>query len=312
MAVPDYQTLMLPLLKCAATGEVNSRDCMAKLADEFSLTDEDRAQLLPSGRQTLFYNRLQWAKTYLVQAGLLEMTKRAHFRASEAGKKALSLGLERIDNHFLEQYEPFREFKSRKGSEEGEILAPSPASGAVGELPPETPEERIDDAFAEIVGELRTQLLQQIMGSSPAFFERLIIDLLLAMGYGGSRAEAGRQLGKSGDGGIDGVINEDALGLGMIYLQAKRYAPNNTVGEGEIRGFSGALLRHGSSKGVFVTTSRFSDAAKSFALEVRQQRLVLIDGEQLTRLMIKHGVGVRTERVLELKKLDLDYFDEDE
>jgi restriction system protein len=312
MSVPDYQTIMLPLLKCAATGEVNIRDCMARLADEFSLSEDDRAQLLPSGRQTLFYNRVQWAKTYLVQAGLLEMTKRAHFRASEAGKKALSLGLQRIDNRFLDQYEAFRAFKSRKATEEGEVLPPSSASEAVGELPTETPEERIDDAAAEIVGELRAQLLQQIMGATPAFFERLIIDLLLAMGYGGSRAEAGRQLGKSHDGGIDGVINEDALGLGMIYLQAKKYASDNTVTEDAVRGFSGALLRHGSSKGVFVTTSRFSSSAKNFALEVRQQRLVLIDGEQLTRLMIKHGVGVRTERVIELKKLDLDYFEEEE
>lgn len=285
---------------------------MAKLADEFSLPEEDRTQLLPSGRQTLFYNRVQWAKTYLVQAGLLEMTRRAHFRASEVGKKALSLGLQRIDNRFLEQYETFREFQSRKGTEEGVILAPSPASEAAGELPTDTPEERIENAYAEIVGELRTQLLQQIMGASPAFFERLIIDLLLAMGYGGSRAEAGKQLGKSGDGGIDGVISEDALGLGMIYLQAKRYASSNAVGEGEIRGFSGALLRHGASKGVFVTTSRYTDAAKGFAIDVRQQRLVLIDGEQLTRLMIEDGVGVRTERTVDLKKLDFDYFDEDE
>lgn len=310
MAVPDFQTLMLPVLKLAAEGETRIADCVAKVVAEFKLNDADVAELLPSGRQTRLKNRLNWAKSYLGQAGLIESTKRGYFRATEAGRKALQSGLTKVDKSYLEQFPSYLEFKSRSGQNAEDEM---PIASAVVETQgSKTPEERIDAAALEIDSELRTLLLNQIMQSSPGFFESLIVDLLVAMGYGGSRAEAGRRIGGSGDGGIDGVIDQDALGLDMVYLQAKRYKADSTIGEGQIREFSGALLAKGASKGVYVTTSSFSGAARKFAEAMRQQRLVLIDGDELTRFMIKHNVGVRAERTVELKKIDLDYFEEEE
>jgi restriction system protein len=310
MAVPDFQTLMLPVLRLAAASETRIAECAVKIANEFHLSDADVAELLPSGKQTRFKNRLNWAKSYLGQAGLIETTKRGYFRATQAGRDVLQSGVAKIDKPYLERFPSYLEFKARSGQngeEEPQVLAV--ASQAQNS---KTPEERIDAAALEINGQLRTQLLQQIMEATPGFFEKLIVDLLIAMGYGGDRAEAGRRIGGTGDGGVDGVIDQDSLGLDMVYLQAKRYKADSTVGESQIREFSGALLGKGASKGVFVTTSRFSESARKFAEAMRQQRLVLIDGEELTRLMIKHSVGVRSERVVELKKIDLDYFDEEE
>lgn len=313
MAVPDFQTLMLPVLKLAAEGETRVIECVGKIAAEFGLTEADISELLPSGKQTRLKNRVYWAKSYLAQAGLVEATKRGHFRATEAGRQALQSGITKIDKNFLEQFPGYQEFKARSGQNAEDEASPSDTILATGTTQTvKTPEERIDAAALEIDSQLRTQLLQLITQATPSFFESLIVDLLLAMGYGGSRAEAGRQIGGTGDGGVDGVIDQDALGLDMVYLQAKRYKPDNTIGEGQIREFSGALLGKGASKGVFVTTSGFSDSARRFAEAMRQQRLVLIDGDKLTRLMIKHGVGVRTERTVDLKKIDLDYFEEEE
>lgn len=310
MAVPDFQTLMLPVLRLAAEGETRIAECATKIAVQFGLSDADIGELLPSGKQTRFKNRLNWAKSYLGQAGLIETTKRGYFRATKPGLEVLNSGVTKIDRSYLDQFPSYLEFKARSGQgAEEETPSASIASNAQGT---KTPEERIDAAALEIDGQLRTQLLQQIMEASPAFFESLIVDLLIGMGYGGDRAEAGRRIGGTGDGGVDGVIDQDALSLDMIYLQAKRYKADNTIGEGQIREFSGGLLGRGASKGVFVTTSSFSTAARSFAQAMRQQRLVLIDGEELTRLMVKHNVGVRSERKVELKKIDLDYFEEDE
>jgi restriction system protein len=311
MAVPDFQTLMLPVLKLAVEDEMRVIDCVEKIASQFGLTDADIAELLPSGKQTRLKNRIYWAKSYLAQAGLVESTKRGFFRATQAGKDTLQSGVAKIDKAYLERFPGYQEFKARSGQNaEDESAATGSDANSATQLT-KTPEERIDTAALEIESQLRTQLLQQILQATPAFFETLIIDLLLAMGYGGSRAEAGRQIGGTGDGGVDGVIDQDALGLDMVYLQAKRYKSDNTIGEGQIREFSGALLGKGASKGVFVTTSSFSDAARRFADQMRQQRLVLIDGDNLTRLMIKHEVGVRTERKVELKKIDLDYFEDE-
>jgi restriction system protein len=308
--IPDYQSLMLPLLRLAAQGEIRVRDAVRTLADQLGLSEDDRTQLLPSGGTT-FGSRVYWAKAYMVQAKLLEITRRGYFKATPRGLQVLATDPQRVDNQVLAEFEEFRQFleRSEVRTPSGSLTKETPSAVAAYDA---TPEERIDDAHEKITKELHDQLLERILNSPPVFFERVVIDLIVAMGYGGSRADAGQRLGKSGDGGIDGIVNEDALGLDIVYLQAKRYAQGNGVGEEAIRGFSGALLRRGASKGVFVTTSHFSDAAREFVKAVAQQRIVLIDGDELTRLLVKHGVGIRTDRTIELKKLDLDYFDEED
>lgn len=305
MAVPDYQSFMLPVLRLAAKGEISVRESIQRIAKEFSLSDEDRSELLPSGKQTKLANRVHWAKTYLVQAGLLEITRRAHFKATQRGFDTLQKGLEKIDNSYLEQFAEFRDFKSRARASQGK------ATPAADKSEQATPEEQIESAFEEINSELRQELLERITGSTPAFFEQVVVDLMVAMGYGGNLTDAVRRLGRSGDGGIDGVINEDTLGLDSVYIQAKRYAPGNGVGVERVREFAGSLVERGANKGVFVTTSHFAQGALDYADRI-PQKLVLFDGEQLTRLMVRHGVGVRSTRSIELKKLDLDYFEQDE
>lgn len=310
MAVPDYESLMLPVLRLAAAQEVSIRECIARLATELNLSEEDLKQLLPSRKQTRFANRVHWAKSYLVQAGLLEMTKRAHFRASQRGLGVLAEKPARINNDFLLRYQEFRDFRNRRRAEGG--ASPGGKSDiATANVLQSTPEEIIEAAYTEITDELRSELLARILQSSPAFFERVIIDLLIAMGYGGSRAGAGERVGRAYDGGIDGIINEDPLGLDIVYLQAKRYAPGNVVGVDKVREFAGSLVERGASKGVFVTTSHFAPAAQAYPSRI-PQRLILIDGAELTRLMVRYGVGVRVERTIEFKRLDSDYFDEEQ
>jgi restriction system protein len=263
------------------------------------LSQEERSQLLPSGKQTIFSNRVHWAKTYLVKAGVLEVTRRGHFKATPRGLEILGSQAPRVDNVFLERYPEFQDFRARSTLKklEAETDKPSETSPIVDRA---TPEERIESACEEITSELRSELLDRIVTAEPEFFETLIIDLMIAMRYGGSRREAGQRLGKSGDGGIDGLINEDILGLDSIYLQAKRYAPGNVIGVEKVREFAGSLVERGANKGVFVTTSHFAVGAKAFAERI-PQKLVLIDGEELTRLLVRHNVGVRVTRPLELK-----------
>jgi restriction system protein len=308
MAIPDYQTLMLPVLQCSAAGEVSVRDAVERLAREFKLTDEERTELLPSGKQAIFTNRVQWAKTYLVKAGLLQATRRGHFTITERGRAVLAQNLRRIDNGFLDQFEEFRQFRNAAQlpavSEDGEQRAAPPTLEAA------TPEERVDGASKEIEEDLRAELLDRVLKMSPAFFEKVVVDLLLAMGYGGARADSGKRIGRTGDGGVDGVINEDALGLDIVYIQAKRYAPGNVVGVDKVREFSGAMEERGAIKGVFATTSHFAPAARAFAERV-PKRLILVDGKELSKLLVRYGVGVRAVRTVELKKVDLDYFDEE-
>ncbi len=305
--VPDYQSLMLPVLKVGADGEIHVRDCVERIADELGLTEEQRTELLPSGRQTKFANRVHWAKTYLKHAGLLEITRRGYFRATQRGIDVLDENLESIDNHYLQQFKSFREFRDRSQPKR------SSAKAAQDQAPKDsdqaTPEERIEAVHEEITSELRQDLLDRIVESSPEFFERLVVDLMGAMGYGGSLSRPGKALGRSGDGGIDGVINEDTLGLDSVYLQAKRYSPGNTVGIEKIREFAGSLAERGASKGVFVTTSSFASRAWDYVERI-PQTVVLIDGERLSRLLVTYDVGVRTTQKLELKRLDLDYFDQ--
>ena len=301
--VPDYQSLMLPVLRAAAAGERRIGAVVQSLAEELGLSEAARAALLASGRQTIFANRVHWAKTYLAKAGLVEATRRGHFRLTQRGADVLAASPERIDNRFLSRFEEFRQFSDRSAQPTDDEVVPEPADAAE-----QTPDEIMRAAHRRIEAALAEDLLDRVRAAPPDFFERLIVNLLLAMGYGGSAADAGRALGRSGDDGVDGVIDQDALGLDRVYIQAKRYAAGNSVGPGAIRDFFGSLDRHKAAKGLFVTTSGFTSSARETA-DYLSKRIVLIDGEQLTRLMIRHNVGCRIEEVLYVKKVDEDFFE---
>jgi restriction system protein len=308
VAIPDYQTLMLPVLRVGASGEVSIRDSIARLAAEFKLTEDERAELLPSGKQAIFVNRVQWAKTYLAKAGVVESTRRGHFVATQRGLDLLKQKLSRIDNTVLDQFAEFRAFRAMKQTTPA-AKGDMPSTADI--LEAATPEERVEAAAKEIEDDLRAELLDRVVKASPAFFEKLVVDLLVAMNYGGAGPESGKRIGRTGDGGIDGIINEDPLGLDIVYIQAKRYAPGNAVGVEKVREFAGAMVERGATKGVFVTTSHFAPPARGYADRI-PQRLILIDGPELTRLLVRYGVGVRTIRAIEMKKADLDYFEEDD
>lgn len=298
---------MLPVLQIAADGQEHRiGDVIKELAHKFELTNDEQKQLLPSGKQTAFANRVAWAKSYLLQARLVQATKRAHFKITDRGKKVLAEGPPRIDIEFLSQFPEFVEFRERGRLPDSSGTAKSVTGSALA-LPAETPDELLRTTVLQIETALRKELLDRILAAPPAFFERLIVALLLAMGYGSSREEAGTIVGRSGDGGIDGVIDQDALGLDRVYVQAKRYARENAVSEPEIRAFSGSLGAAKANKGVFVTTSYFTQPAQSFA-ERHPFKIVLIDGERLATLMIRHNVGVRIDETLYLKRMDEDFF----
>lgn len=299
--IPDYQTLMLPVLKLAENGEVATRDAISILTDQFELTEEEREQLLPSGRQRTFENRVNWAKSYLKKAGLLTYPRRGTFAATETGRKIIGKKPDRIDNTFLMQFPGFQEFQGRKST------APSEKPDAKID-DTATPDEVLRAAHKQINAALALELLDRVRVSTPQFFEELIIELLLAMGYGGTSEDATRALGQSGDNGVDGVVDQDPLGVDQIYVQAKRYAEGNNVGSGDIRDFFGALSLKKAQKGIFFTTSQFSASAKQTAKDLGM-RIVLIDGEQLTKLMIRYNVGCRDEEILHLKKVDEEFFD---
>lgn len=312
MSIPDYQSLMRPLLAFGSDGsEKNINDAIKSIADQLKLTEEERNQLLPSGKQPIFSNRLHWARTYLDKAGAIKRTRRSHFEITDRGKQLLSDNPTRVDAKVLKQFPEFISFQSPKAVDETGNSDGSPTAVTASELPESTvtPEEAVLQAETQIFENLKSQLLIRIWELSPSFFERLVVDLIVAMGYGGSRANVVQRLGKSGDEGIDGVVNEDPLGLDVVYIQAKRYAADNTIGRERIQQFAGALVGQGASKGVFVTTSSFSKGAIEYAIKV-PQRIILIDGKELSRLMVQYGVGVRVERTVELKRIDLDYFDE--
>jgi restriction system protein len=307
MAIPDYETLMLPVLRVAGNGQEHRiGDVVNQLARDLGLTEEEQLQRVPSGKQPTFANRVGWAKTYLVQAGLLEATKRAHFRITDRGKKSLAERPARIDDEYLSRFAEFVQFKER-GRVPGTEASMSLGETAPAPVQSETPDELLRSTVKQIEAALKKELLGRILAAPPAFFESLIVALLLAMGYGGSREEAGKIVGRSGDGGIDGVIDQDALGLDRVYVQAKRYVVENAVSEPEIRAFSGSLGAAKANKGVFVTTSYFTQPAQSFA-ERHPFKIVLIDGERLAALMIRHNVGVRVDETLYLKKMDEDFF----
>lgn len=305
MAVPGYQEFMLPLVKLASDGAEHSIvGAIERLASGMNISEEDRNALLPSGTQTRLYNRVTWAVTYLTKSLLLEKCGRGKFRIAVRGREVLSRSPARIDNAFLEQFEEYRLFKSKKAndSEAGVDSKPS----VMKEEADVTPDERLDAAYKELREALADDLLQRVRDGSPKFFEFLVVDLLVAMGYGGSRADAAQVVGKSGDDGIDGVIKEDRLGLDMVYVQAKKW--DNTVGPGEIDKFVGSLMRKKAHKGVFITSGAFTSGARRAAVEAAA-KIVLIDGDELAELMIDHGVGVADHKTYAVKKLDGDYFD---
>lgn len=285
----------------AEQGELSIGDAIPKLADKFGLTEEQRSELLPSGRQARFANRTNWAKSYLGKAALLEFTGRGLFKASARGKQVCATPPSRITINWLMQFPEFQAFKAG-----GATTVESAMVRAEDDL---TPDEQMRAARDRIDADLAEQILTRIVAGTPAFFERLVVRLVTAMGYGGSIADAGRALGQSGDGGVDGVIDEDALGLDRIYVQAKRYVPGNAVGPGAVRDFFGALDQFKANKGLLVTTSTFSTSAKATA-EGLSKRIVLIDGARLAALMIRYDVGCRVEEVLTIKKIDEEFYGE--
>lgn len=278
------------------------RDLIEPLADAFALTESERAEMLPSGAYTRFYSRIAWAATYLRQAKLLESPSRGLIKITQRGLDALK-SRTKIDNDYLRQFSEFRAFEERSRGHSS--ISPQLKS----DVQEVTPDEALQQAFNELRASLINEVHDALLQASPAFFERAVVDLLLAMGYGGSIEDAGTLLGGSGDGGVDGAIKEDQLGLDTIYVQAKKWARDNTVGDSEIRNFIGALQLHRARKGVFFTTSDFTKSAKASAAH-SESRVVLINGIELATLMVEHKVGVSVTSTLELKKLDSDYFEE--
>jgi len=304
--IPDYQSLMLPLLKIVSDGAQHKyRDLIEQLAEEFQLSDDDRKELLASGNQAIFDNRVGWAKTYLKKAGLLDSPMRATFSISDLGRQVLATNPERIDSKYLKQFPSFLEFINTSKTDndlDEENVATNSSSN-------QTPEESLDKAYQRIRTSLASELLNRVVELSPAFFERLVVELLVKMGYGGSIKDAGKAIGRSGDEGIDGTIKEDKLGLDIIYIQAKRWKPGNIVGRPELQKFVGALAGQGAKKGIFITTSNFTKEALEYTPR-NETKIVLIDGERLTQLMIDYNLGCTTQQNYEVKKLDSDYFDE--
>lgn len=297
--IPDFQTIMLPFLHGMSDGEERSiNEIVENLAIKFGLSEQELSELLPSGRQPVFYNRVGWARTYLVKSCLLEMTRRSYVRITDRGKEVLKKNPQRIDMKFLTQFPEYIEFKyshRKKTSRPDEETTDD-----------RTPEEILEDAYQEIRDGLAQDLLTQIKRCSPSFFERLVVELLVKMGYGGSRKEAARAVGQSGDGGIDGIIDEDRLGLDSVYIQAKRWEGN--VGRPEIQKFVGALMGKRARKGVFITTSCFSAEAFQYIQSI-DFNVVLIDGKRLTDLMIDYDLGVAEVNCYQVKRIDTDYFD---
>ncbi|MFN9472621.1 restriction endonuclease, partial [Acidovorax sp.] len=284
---------MRPVLVCAAVGETRIGDAVEDLANKLGLTPDERAELLPSGKQSRFANRVNWAKAYLAKAGLVENTRRGYFRITPRGQAALADAAATINNAYLDQFREFQDFKAKVNEADGATATTSPAQASAPFSTPagtETPDEALRKAHSAITGALAADLLDRVRKATPAFFERLIVELLLAMGYGGTSEGAGRALGQSGDDGVDGVIDQDPLGVDQIFVQAKRYAEGNNIGAGAIRDFYGALSLKKAHKGIFVTTSAFSQPAVDTARGLGS-RIVLIDGLQLSRLMIRYNVG---------------------
>jgi len=305
MTIPDFQSIMLPLLQFSSDSKEHSlTEAKTHLASYFSLSDEELNEMLPSQRAKKFYNRLAWAKVYLVRAGLLEDIRRGVFTITKRGLKVLSSDIKKIDIRFLTQYPEFIAFRDRSKKEKKATeyqIEESPSLDV-------TPEEALEAAYEELRSALSSQILEHIHSCSPAFFERLVVEVLVAMGYGGSIRDAGKAIGRSGDEGIDGIIREDRLGLDVIYLQAKRW--QGKVSRPEIQKFVGALHGKRAKKGIFITTSDFSKEAISYVANI-DPRVILVNGQQLAEYMIDYNIGVSTSVTYAVKNIDNDYFVED-
>ncbi len=296
MAIPDFQTIMLPLLRFCADGKEHAnQESLDALATEFGLTNDERKKLLPSGQQRVFDNRVAWARAHMKMALLIENPRRGIFRITGRGNSILEQSPPSIDLKFLRQFSEYVDARKKPKSDASTVTAEEA----------QTPEEQIEQAYETLRENLAGELLQQLKSASPSFFEKVVVDVLVRMGYGGSLKDAGQAIGRSGDEGIDGVINEDRLGLDSIYIQAKRW--EGTVSRPEIQKFAGALQGKRATKGVFITTSDFSEGSRDFASNI-SSKIILIDGNQLADLMIEYGVGVSTIVTYELKKLDSDFF----
>ncbi len=303
--IPNYQRIMLPLLKSISDGRVHKfSDLVESISNHFGLTDEEKNELLPSGKQGVIDNRVGWSRFYLIKAGLIRAERRGYIQISESGKAFLNSNPSDLNSKLLDQFEDYRRFKgsldSAKPVGKSELVESEESTDK------STPEDMIEYGYLKLKTDLKRDLLLNIKRSSPRFFETLVVDLLVKMGYGGSRKDAGQAIGKSGDGGIDGIIKEDKLGLDQIYLQAKRW--EGTVPVKEIRDFAGSLLQKKARKGVFITTSDFPKSAYEFVGSI-DPKIILIDGDQLADLMIESNVGVSLHGTFEIKKLDSDYFE---
>jgi restriction system protein len=306
VTIPDYQTAMFPLLQAAADGRAHRlTDFTEALADHFHLTTEEVTARPASGGALVFSNRLQWAKTYLTQAGLLEPVSRGVFRITEAGQQVLAEPPAKIDVKFLDRYPTFRDFMERSGRA-GKASGTAPVNTPIASN--ETPQDTMERAWTLLRGQVATELLDTVRRCTPAFFEQLVVDLLVAMGYGGSRADAGQSIGKTGDDGLDGIIKEDKLGLDAVYIQAKRW--KESVGRPVVQAFAGSLEGVRARKGVFITTSTFTSDARAYVDRI-EKRIVLIDGEMLAELMVEHAIGVDIARTYTVPRIDLDYFEQE-
>jgi restriction system protein len=306
MAIPDYQTCMLPFLRFLGDNTEHSlQETEESLAKHFNLTDAERVELLQSGQQGIFKNRIGWARTYLKKAGLVEATRRGVFKITDRGIKTLATNPSRIDGKFLEQFPEFIEFKdSSKVTNEIKTISDLTDTAPV---TTETPEEAIELAYQGLREQLAQEILAVVLSCSPTFFEQLVVDLLVKMGYGGSRRDAGERIGQSGDGGIDGIIKEDRLGLDAIFIQAKRW--QGSVGRPEIQKFVGALLGKRARKGVFITTSWYTPDALEYVSQI-DTKVVLINGKELASFMIDSNLGVSESASYIVKRIDSDYFEE--
>lgn len=305
MPIPDYQTLMLPLLKIASDGKVHTkRDAMNELAVQFGVSEAERKELLPSGKQEIFDNRVGWARTYLKMAMLISYVQRGQFQITERGQSVLAKNPQRIDVAYLRKFPEFLEFHRPSRPAAAEETGP-----IVSATETDSPDDLMATGYLNRRRQIEQDVLAKVKSCSPEFFERLVVKLLTAMGYGGSLADAGRAIGKSGDGGVDGVIKEDKLGLEQIYIQAKRW-DSTTVGRPEIQKFVGALHGKRARKGIFITTSAFTKEADEYAKGL-ETKVILIDGTQLAELMFDYEVGITTESTYVVKRIDNDFFEDE-
>jgi restriction system protein len=307
MAVPDYQSLMLPLLQFAGERkeELSTSDAVDALASQLRLGEDELKEMLPSGVQKTFDNRIGWAATYMKKAGLLKPTRRGYYQITARGRELLAKRPQVMNVKLLRQYPEFLEFRQIKRTHSDDKKTGNAASLDGASV---TPSEALENAYENLRDELVDEMLARLKQSSPSFFERIVVELIVKMGYGGSRTDAGKAIGKSGDGGIDGIIKEDKLGLDVVYIQAKRW-DNNAVGRPDVMQFAGALQAQRATKGIFITTSRFTEDARHYVSQIGS-KIVLVDGDQLAHLMVEHDVGVSIVSLYPVKRIDMDYFDE--